>query len=128
VEHFNPDLLVFKELRVLGARGVDSDAYAAALQLLDDDPALTWFLGAVFYVGIIGSFLAGTGFRTLRHRRDPELLLSWRDRWSWHWPRDIGVASNHGRPFGSRFGFSVAPTMGSPTARRCRAVGMAGPD
>jgi alcohol dehydrogenase len=41
VEAFNPDLLVFKELRVLGARGVDSDAYAAALRLLADDRRLT---------------------------------------------------------------------------------------
>jgi alcohol dehydrogenase len=41
VERFNPDLLVFKELRLLGARGVDSEAYAAALQLLADDARLT---------------------------------------------------------------------------------------
>ena len=41
VEGFNPDLLVFKELRVLGARGVDAEAYAAALRLLADDTRLT---------------------------------------------------------------------------------------
>jgi alcohol dehydrogenase len=41
VERFNPDLLVFKELRLLGARGVDSEAYAAALRLLADDTRLT---------------------------------------------------------------------------------------
>jgi len=41
VERFNPDLLVFKELRLLGARGVDSESYAAALRLLTDDTRLT---------------------------------------------------------------------------------------
>jgi alcohol dehydrogenase len=41
VEGFNPDLLVFKELRVLGARGVDTGAYAAALRLLAHDTRLT---------------------------------------------------------------------------------------
>jgi alcohol dehydrogenase len=41
VERFNPDLIVFKELRVLGARGVDSNAYAAALRLLAEDRRLT---------------------------------------------------------------------------------------
>jgi alcohol dehydrogenase len=37
---FNPDWLVFKELRVLGARGVDGVAYADALQLLAEDDRL----------------------------------------------------------------------------------------
>jgi len=32
---FSPDVIVFKELRVLGALGVDSTAYRAALDLLD---------------------------------------------------------------------------------------------
>jgi alcohol dehydrogenase len=31
---FVPDLIVYKELRILGALGVDTDAYAAALELL----------------------------------------------------------------------------------------------
>jgi threonine dehydrogenase-like Zn-dependent dehydrogenase len=31
---FSPDLVVFKELRVMGALGVDSTAYRAALDLL----------------------------------------------------------------------------------------------
>ncbi|MGV0050582.1 zinc-dependent alcohol dehydrogenase [Mycobacterium colombiense] len=34
---FNPDRIVLKELRVLGARGVDGTAYAAALDMLDTD-------------------------------------------------------------------------------------------
>jgi alcohol dehydrogenase len=34
VRDFNPDVIVFKELRVLGALGVDVDAYQAALNLL----------------------------------------------------------------------------------------------
>jgi alcohol dehydrogenase len=34
VERFNPDRIVFKELRLLGARGVDGTAYSAALDLL----------------------------------------------------------------------------------------------
>ncbi len=41
VERFNPDLLVFKEARLLGARGVDGDAYAESLELLAEDPRLT---------------------------------------------------------------------------------------
>ena len=40
LERFNPDWLVFKELRLLGARGVDGAAYAAALRLLADDDRL----------------------------------------------------------------------------------------
>ena len=40
VERFNPDGLVFKELRLLGARGVDGAAYADALRLLADDDEL----------------------------------------------------------------------------------------
>jgi alcohol dehydrogenase len=32
---FDPDLIVYKELRILGALGVDSDAYEAALALLE---------------------------------------------------------------------------------------------
>jgi alcohol dehydrogenase len=31
---FDPDLVVYKELRMLGALGVDADAYRAALDLL----------------------------------------------------------------------------------------------
>jgi alcohol dehydrogenase len=34
VERFNPDRIVLKELRLLGARGVDGDSYRAALDLL----------------------------------------------------------------------------------------------
>ena len=41
LERFNPDRLVFKELRLLGARGVDGAAYAEALHLLADDDRLT---------------------------------------------------------------------------------------
>jgi alcohol dehydrogenase len=33
-------VLVFKEARVLGARGVDGDAYAESLRLLVQDPRL----------------------------------------------------------------------------------------
>lgn len=35
---FDPDLLVYKELRLLGALGVDTAAYASALELLAADP------------------------------------------------------------------------------------------
>ena len=31
---FEPDLVVYKELRIVGALGVDADAYTAALDLL----------------------------------------------------------------------------------------------
>jgi alcohol dehydrogenase len=37
---FNPDAVVFKELRLLGALGVDAPAYRAALEMLAADPAL----------------------------------------------------------------------------------------
>jgi alcohol dehydrogenase len=37
VPEFNPDRIVLKELRVLGARGVDGAAYAAALDMLASD-------------------------------------------------------------------------------------------
>lgn len=37
VPEFNPDRIVLKELRVLGARGVDGTAYAAALGMLASD-------------------------------------------------------------------------------------------
>jgi alcohol dehydrogenase len=36
---FDPDLVVYKELRIHGALGVDTDAYARALDLLAADPA-----------------------------------------------------------------------------------------
>lgn len=35
-EGFTPDLIVYKELRILGALGVDSEAYAAALRVLEE--------------------------------------------------------------------------------------------
>jgi alcohol dehydrogenase len=37
IDGFNPDRIVLKELRVLGARGVDGVAYADALAMLADD-------------------------------------------------------------------------------------------
>lgn len=37
LDHFNPDRIVLKELRLLGARGVDGEAYATALELLATD-------------------------------------------------------------------------------------------
>jgi len=40
LERFNPDGIVLKELRVLGARGVDGAAYADALRLLAEDDRL----------------------------------------------------------------------------------------
>jgi alcohol dehydrogenase len=40
IENFNPDRIVFKELRLLGARGVDGVAYQSALDLLATDSRL----------------------------------------------------------------------------------------
>ncbi len=37
LHEFNPDRIVFKEVRLLGARGVDGTAYTAALDLLGSD-------------------------------------------------------------------------------------------
>ncbi len=37
LREFNPDRVVLKELRLLGARGVDGNAYTAALELLAAD-------------------------------------------------------------------------------------------
>jgi alcohol dehydrogenase len=36
---FDPDLVVYKELRIVGALGVDTEAYESALDLLAADPA-----------------------------------------------------------------------------------------
>jgi alcohol dehydrogenase len=41
VREFNPDRIVLKELRILGARGVDGTAYAAALDMLAADERFT---------------------------------------------------------------------------------------
>jgi len=41
IENFNPDRIVFKEIKLLGARGVDGVAYRAALDLLASDDRLT---------------------------------------------------------------------------------------
>lgn len=41
LEAFNPDRIVFKELRLLGARGVDGAAYRRALALLASDDRLS---------------------------------------------------------------------------------------
>ena len=40
LNRFSPDRIVLKELRVLGARGVDSPAYRQALEILTDDVRL----------------------------------------------------------------------------------------
>lgn len=41
IKEFNPDRIVLKELKVIGARGVDGTAYRSALDLLATDSGLT---------------------------------------------------------------------------------------
>jgi alcohol dehydrogenase len=40
IDGFSPDRIVLKELRLLGARGVDGEAYVAALDLLASNEGL----------------------------------------------------------------------------------------
>ncbi len=51
-----------------------------------ESAVIGWGLLALGYVSGFGSLWAQTRFRSARHRRDPDVFPSWRERLSFHWP------------------------------------------